>query len=148
LTAVLPRMVKRGHGRVAGISSIAARRGLGGYSCYSAIKAFVSSFLESIRVDLHGTGVTATCIEPGFVKTEINEHFVGITPMPFRMEAARAAEKVGRAILAGKRVLSFPWQLALGSGLLGVVPDAIYEPLGKRVLVTQTRLLAARAAGK
>ncbi len=146
LTAVLPRMLERGRGRVAGISSIAALRGLGAYSCYSSSKAFLSVFLESLRVDLNGTGVTATCIQPGFIATEINEKLVGVAPMPFRMAPELAAAKIGKAILSGKRVLTFPWQLALGGGLLGAIPAAIYEPMGQRASQTQIRMLEAELA--
>ena len=131
LTAVLPRMVRRGRGRIAGISSIAANRGLPNYSCYSGSKAFLKVFLESLRVDLHGTGVKVVCIEPGFVKTEGSAKVEGIGQMPFRMDARLAAKKIGEAIVSGKRVLSFPWQHAWASSAIGLVPAPIFEPLAK-----------------
>src|SRR5205823_3266044 len=77
VTAVLPRMVRRGRGHVVGISSVAAYKGLGACSSYSGSKAFFSTFLESLRVDLHGTGVRVTCIEPGFVKSEMSDRLEG-----------------------------------------------------------------------
>jgi short-subunit dehydrogenase len=143
LTAVLPRMVKRGKGTIAGVSSIAANRGLGAYSSYSASKAFLSTFLESLRVDLHGSGVKVVCIEPGFVKSYLTERVAGSAPMPFLMDVDVAAGKIGRAILSGKRVLAFPWQIAWSSAALGMVPSAIYEPLARKASLPQIAMLQA-----
>lgn len=151
LTALLPRMAKRGKGTIVGISSIAAKRGLGAYSCYSASKAFLSVFLESLRVDMHGTSVKVVCIEPGFVVSEMNDKMVGVAPMPFRMSTEQAAAKIGRAICSGKRVLTFPWQLAWSAAALGMVPAAIYEPIGKKMSLSQVAMLVAeleKAAAK
>jgi short-subunit dehydrogenase len=146
LTAVLPRMVKRNRGRIVGISSLAARRGLGAYSCYSGSKAFLSKFLESLRVDLHGTQVRVICVEPGFVKSEMSDLLEGVVKMPFRMATDEAAEKIGRAIVSGTRVLAFPWQHALGTHALSMVPAAIFEPLAKDAARTQVKMLEDRLA--
>lgn len=129
ITAVLPQMIARKRGTVAGISSLAAWRGLGAYSSYSASKAFLSTFLESLRVDVHDTGVKVVCIEPGFVKTE------AAPQMPFTVPVADAAAKIGRAILRGTRVLAFPLPLVVGTGALRMVPRAVYEAAGKRAQV-------------
>jgi short-subunit dehydrogenase len=151
LTAVLPRMVKRGKGTIVGVSSIAANRGLGAYSCYSGSKAFLSVFLESLRVDLHGTGVKVVCIEPGFVKSEMSDRVKGFTPMPFCMDTDEAAAKIARAILSGKRVLTFPWQHAMGMSAIGMVPAMVYEPFAKKASLPQIAMLQAeheKAAAK
>ncbi len=143
LTAVLPRMVARRNGTLVGISSIAGNRGLGAYSCYSGSKAFLSTFLESLRVDLHGSGVKVVCIEPGFVKSEMSDRVEGVAPMPFRMGTDQAADKIARAVLGGKRVLAFPWQHAWSSAAIGMVPAPIYEPLAHKVSRPQVAMLEA-----
>jgi len=152
LTAVLPRMAQRGRGTIVGVSSIAANRGLGAFSCYSGSKAFLSVFLESLQVDLHGTGVKVVCVEPGYVKSELNDRMKGHVPMMFVVEAEHAAEKIGRAILSGKRVLTFPWQLAWGAAAMGMVPAAIYQPLAQKTSLPQVALHQAeqkqKAGGK
>ena len=148
LTAVLPRMVKRGRGRIVGVSSIAANRGLGAYSCYSASKAFLSVFMESLRVDLSGTPIKVICIEPGFVKSEMSDLIEGKAPMPFKMATDIAAAKIGRAIVSGKRVSSFPWQHAWASSAIGLVPSVIYEPLAKKASKPQLDMLEANLAAK
>ena len=146
VTAVLPRMVKRGKGRIAGVSSLAGRRGLGAYSCYSGSKAFFSTFLESLQVDVHGTGVKVTCIEPGFVHSEMSDKLTGVVAMPFRMDTVTAAAKIGRGIVSGKRVLAFPWIHALGTHLLTTVPAPIFEPIAKNASKSQIRMLEANLA--
>ena len=145
ITAVLPQMIARGHGTVAGVSSLAAWRGLGGFSSYSASKAFLSTFLESLRVDVHGTGVKVVCIEPGFVKTAATDRMAGAAPMPFMVPVDAAAAKIGRALIRGTRVLTFPLPLVVGSAALRLVPAAIYEPIGKRASLPQLAMLAAEA---
>jgi NADP-dependent 3-hydroxy acid dehydrogenase YdfG len=130
LSAVLPRMVERRRGHLVGVSSLAAFRGLAGHGAYSASKAFLATFMESLRVDLSGTGVRVTCIYPGFVKSELtaNNPF----PMPFLMETDAAVERMGAGILRGETELYFPWQLALPSRLLKVVPNPLFDAAARR----------------
>ncbi|MFY1830489.1 SDR family NAD(P)-dependent oxidoreductase [Myxococcus fulvus] len=131
LTAVLPSMVERRRGHVVGISSLAAHRGLAGHAAYSASKAFLGTFMESLRVDLAGTGVCVTCIFPGFVKSEMTaaNHF----PMPFLMETDAAVELMGSAILRGETELSFPWQLAIPSRMAKVLPNLLFDAAARRL---------------
>ncbi|WP_426745252.1 SDR family NAD(P)-dependent oxidoreductase [Myxococcus faecalis] len=131
LTAVLPSMVERRRGHVVGISSLAAHRGLAGHAAYSASKAFLGTFMESLRVDLAGTGVCVTCIFPGFVKSEMTaaNHF----PMPFLMETDAAVELMGSAILRGETEVSFPWQLAIPSRLAKVLPNPLFDAAARRL---------------
>lgn len=131
LSAVLPQMVERDRGHLVGVSSLAGYRGLSRNAAYSASKAFLSTFLESLRVDLRGTGVRVTCINPGFIKTDMtakNKH-----PMPFLLEAEDAVERMGHAIVRGDTVYSFPWQLSAPLRLVKVMPDALFDPLMRKV---------------
>jgi short-subunit dehydrogenase len=114
-----------------GVSSIAAFRGLPRNAAYSGSKAFLAIFLESLRVDLRGTGVRVTCIHPGFVKTEMtakNRH-----PMPFMLESQEAVEHMGRAILRGAAVFSFPWQTRAVMKVAQALPNAVYDSLIRKL---------------
>lgn len=63
-------MVRRGRGAILNVSSMAA---LFAYGSYSAHKAWVETFTEALANDLTGTGVTATCVRPGLVRTEFQQ---------------------------------------------------------------------------
>ncbi len=63
--AILPRMVARGSGTVVNIGSVAGEFPYPGGNVYGATKAFVHQFTQNLNADLIGTGVRATCIEPG-----------------------------------------------------------------------------------
>ena len=62
-------MASRGRGTIINVSSIAAILATG---TYSAHKAWVSSFTEGLAGELRGTGVTATAVCPGLVRTEFH----------------------------------------------------------------------------
>ncbi|CAL93000.1 SDR family oxidoreductase [Azoarcus olearius] len=120
-------MRARGRGRLAGIASVAGIRGLPGAGAYSASKAAAITYLESLRVELHGSGVTVTTIAPGYVATPMTA--VNPYPMPFMLPAAEAAARIARHIDTGRRYAVVPWQMALVAKLLRVLPDALFDRL-------------------
>ena len=70
-TRFLPGMVERGRGAVLNVASTAAFQPLPGQAAYAAGKAFVLSYTHSLVGELRGTGVTATALCPGPVKTGV-----------------------------------------------------------------------------
>ena len=82
---LLPGMVERGHGHVVNIGSVAAGYPYPGGNVYGATKAFVRQFTLNLRADIVGTGVRATCIEPGMAETEFSL-------VRFQGDAARAKQ--------------------------------------------------------
>jgi uncharacterized protein len=72
--AFLDRMVDRGAGAILNVASTAAYQPLPGFATYAASKAFVQSFSEAVHAELGGTGVTVTCLSPGFTRTEFGEN--------------------------------------------------------------------------
>jgi short-subunit dehydrogenase len=68
-TRVLPGMVARGRGALLNVSSTSAFQPLPGQAGYSASKAFVLTYTQSVAGELRGTGVTATALCPGPVDT-------------------------------------------------------------------------------
>jgi NADP-dependent 3-hydroxy acid dehydrogenase YdfG len=63
--AILPGMVRRRRGTVVNIGSIAGEFPYPGGNAYGATKAFVHQFTQNLNADLIGTGVRASCVEPG-----------------------------------------------------------------------------------
>src|SRR4029079_137460 len=61
--------VRAGEGVIVGLSSVAGDRGRRGNSAYMASKAGLSTYLESLRYRLRGTGVRVVTIKPGYVAT-------------------------------------------------------------------------------
>ncbi len=70
--AVLPGMVKRNRGHVLNIGSVAGTYPYPGGNVYGGTKAFVHQFTLNLKADLWGTGVRATCVEPGLCETEFS----------------------------------------------------------------------------
>jgi short-subunit dehydrogenase len=125
VAAVTPAMVARGSGQLVAISSLSAYRGLPKSAAYCASKAGLSSFMESIRLDLAGTGVTVTIIHPGFIKTPLTADREA--RMPFLMELDDAVDKIVTAIERNKKSYAFPWQLASIVRLGMVMPNFMYD---------------------
>jgi NADP-dependent 3-hydroxy acid dehydrogenase YdfG len=72
--AVLPSMIARKSGHVCTIGSIAGRGAFVGGSCYAATKAFVTSWSESLMLELREHGVKVSVVMPGSVATHFNDH--------------------------------------------------------------------------
>ncbi len=132
LCAALPGMVARKRGHLVGVSSLAAFRGLPRSAAYCASKAFLATFLESIRLDVKKVGIKVTAIYPGFVKTDLTAKVKH--PMPFLMDCADAVALMGEAIERQDSELAFPWQLAMAARTLKVVPQGLYGTLARRFL--------------
>jgi len=114
-------------GTVVGIASVAGFRGLPGGAAYSASKAAAIRYLEALRVELRGTGVSVTTICPGFIATPMTAR--NPYPMPFILEADDAARRFVRVIDAGKSFAVVPWQMAVVGGLLKLLPNPIFDAL-------------------
>ena len=118
-------MRERGSGVLAGIASIAGFRGLAGAGAYCASKSAAITWLESLRLELHGSGVDVVTICPGFVATPLTA--VNRNPMPFLLEAPEAARRIARAIAAKKRLAIIPWQMRLVFFFLRRMPNWLYD---------------------
>jgi NAD(P)-dependent dehydrogenase (short-subunit alcohol dehydrogenase family) len=69
--ALVPRMLERGGGDIVNVSSVAARLGPPREAAYSASKAALTAFSESMAVDLWDTGVNVHVVNPGIIDTEL-----------------------------------------------------------------------------
>jgi len=69
--AVLPGMLGRGRGHIVTISSDAGRKVFPGLAVYSASKFFVEALSQGLRLEIAGTGLKVTTIQPGNVATDL-----------------------------------------------------------------------------
>lgn len=69
--AVVPHMVRNGFGRIVNIASQLGQKGGVRHSHYAAAKAGVIGFTKSVALELGDKGVTANCIAPGPVETQL-----------------------------------------------------------------------------
>ncbi len=125
IEAVLPGMLARGRGHIAGVSSLAGLRALPTAGGYGASKAAASYMLDAIRFDLEPRGVLVTNITPGFVKTPLTDR--NRYRMPFLMEVHRAAEILADGLERGKREIHFPKPFSWIVKTLRILPYPLYE---------------------
>lgn len=116
--------------RLVGIGSVAGIRGLPGAGAYSASKAALLSYCESLRLELKPHGIDVVTIAPGYIDTPMTakNHY----PMPFLMPAARFASQAAAAIAAGASYRVIPWQMGVVAKLLRLMPNAVYDALFAR----------------
>jgi NADP-dependent 3-hydroxy acid dehydrogenase YdfG len=72
--AALPLMREGGGGHIVNISSVAGRVGNPGTAVYNATKWAVVGFSEALRKEAAPSNVRVTCVEPGYVRTELQGH--------------------------------------------------------------------------
>ena len=130
LAAFAPAMRAAGGGTLCGIASVAGFRGLPGAGAYSASKAAAIAWLEALRAELAGSGVSVVTICPGYIDTPMTQ--VNRYRMPFLLSADEAARRIARAIEAKRRLAVIPWQMALISLLLRAMPGWLYDRLAAR----------------
>ena len=130
LAAFAPAMRKAGRGTLAGIASVAGFRGLAGNGAYSASKSAAITWMESLRTELHGSGVAVVCICPGYIDTPLTR--VNRFRMPFLLSADEGARRIARAIARKPRLAVIPWQMALVSVVLRNMPDWLYDRIAAR----------------
>jgi len=130
LTLFATPMQRRASGVLAGIASIAGLRGLPGAGAYSASKAAAITWLESLRVELRGSGLAVVTICPGFIDTPMTR--VNRYAMPFLLPVDEAARRIARAIDRKRTFAVVPWQMAVVGGLMRHLPNGVYDALAAR----------------
>lgn len=126
----VPGMRARGAGRLVGIASVAGIRGLPGAGAYSASKAATIAYLESLRVELRGSGVRVVTIAPGYIRTPMTER--NAYPMPFLTDADAFARRALDAIARGDSYLVIPRPMGAVALGLRVLPNWLFDRLFAR----------------
>lgn len=120
-------MRARRRGRLVGIGSVAAIRGLPGHGAYCASKAAVVAYCESLRGECRPYGVQVVTLLPGYVATPLTA--VNSYPMPFLMSPPAFAERAFHAIEAGTSYVVIPWQMGVVAKLLRLLPNPLFDRL-------------------
>ena len=130
LEPLLERFKSRRRGHVAVVASLAGYRGLPRASAYGASKAALINLCEALRVELRGTGVTISLVNPGFVKTPLTDK--NDFPMPFLMSLDDATNAILSGIEKNRFEIAFPKRLAFLMKVGRMLPYALYFWLTRR----------------
>lgn len=136
IAAVLPEMLARRSGVIAGISSVAGYRGLVGSEAYGATKAGQINLLESLRIHVARQGVRVITICPGFVRTDLtasNEF-----PMPFIIDADTAGRSICDGLERERTEIVFPLRMALLMKAARLVPVGLWSGLWSRLAPSES----------
>jgi NAD(P)-dependent dehydrogenase (short-subunit alcohol dehydrogenase family) len=123
-------MRQRGRGTLAAIASVAGVRGVPGNGAYSASKAALINYCESLRVELRGSGVRVVTIAPGFIDTPMTAG--NPYPMPFLMTAESFARQAAGAIVVGASYRVIPWQMSWLARVLSILPNWAFDRIMQR----------------
>ncbi|MEO6351881.1 MAG: SDR family oxidoreductase [Burkholderiaceae bacterium] len=127
--AGMRRQAQAGHRgcRLVGIGSVAGIRGLPGAEAYSASKAALISYCESLRLELKKSGIRVVTITPGYIDTPMTQR--NNYAMPFLMPADRFARRAAATIASGTSYRVIPWQMGAVAKLLRLLPNPLYDLL-------------------
>ncbi len=128
---LLPRMQTRRSGQVALMASLAGFRGFPSAPAYCASKAAVRLYGEALRGEYAKWGVRINVICPGYIETPMTA--VNDFPMPFLMNATKAADIMVAGLARNEARIAFPWPTAFAAWLLGVIPPSWTDPLLKKL---------------
>jgi len=130
IEVLLPDYKSRRSGIIAGVSSLADKRGFSKSGFYCASKAAATLILESLRVELKNYNVKVITIKPGFVKTPMTDK--NKFKMPLLIPASKAADIIVKGIEKEKSIIEFPLMTAIGSKLLRIMPDFIFDTIADK----------------
>ena len=134
-------MVERGKGAILNVSSLAGFQPGPLNATYSATKAFITSFTQSVHEELSGSGVAVTALCPGFTHTEFQERAQApASGVPaFMWQNAPEVARAGLDGLAKNRAVVLPGAVNRVMGnLSAVTPQAITRRLGGIVMKRAT----------
>jgi uncharacterized protein len=127
----LPGMIAQRRGAILNVSSTAGFLPIAGFAVYAATKAYVTSFSEAIRAELHGTGVTVTSLCPGPVPTEFTQVAARPGAKPDRSPkfvrvSAEETARAGLAAIESNKPLVIPGVvMKIGMFLVRIMPLSI-----------------------
>lgn len=142
--AVLPMMLAAGSGRIGVVSSVGGVVSVPHLLPYSVAKFGAVALSEGLQSELSGTGVTATTIVPGLMRTggHRNAQFIGDAPKDYAwfapgaslpllsISAERAARRIVDGVLAGRSQVELTPLTWVGRRVHGLLPGTTSRVLG------------------
>ncbi len=135
LTAALPGMLERRRGHLVAVSSLAAVTALPASAAYCATKGGLSTFLDSMRIDLEGTGVRVTTVQPGVVRTPMSEKAKKMPP--FMMACETAVDLIVDRLARAPAVIEFPFPMSATLHLVAALPRPLRDAAIRRFPVPE-----------
>jgi len=120
---------KRGGGQLVITASIAGYAPLTGCPAYSGTKACVKNWGLALRGHLRRENVKVNVVCPGFVRSRITD--VNTCPMPFFMEADKAARIIFGRVLRNVGLIAFPWPMRFATWFLSILPWRLAELISR-----------------
>ena len=108
-----------------GVASVAGIRGIPGSGAYSASKAAVISYCESLRTEMQHFNIAVSTIVPGYIRTPMTD--LNQYKMPFLMDADVFAHKFAKAVEAKVRFKIIPWQMGCVARLMRLIPPFLWD---------------------
>ena len=105
--AILPKMIKQGGGRIIGIGSIAGKFGQAKLAAYSASKAALILYYESLKEELIDTAVKVQIVSPGFINTNVTLNSLDSSGQPLNRNSPAQEHGMTTTSFA-KRFLKVP----------------------------------------
>jgi short-subunit dehydrogenase len=141
ISAVLPGMLARGSGYIAGVASVAGYRAVPAAGAYGASKAAVIHMLDALRFELEPRGIKVSVVNPGFIKTPLTDR--NRFPMPFLMPLEPAVRALVKGLEQERREIHFPKVFTWVLKFLRILPYPLYQWIIGRA--TKGRQLAKEA---
>jgi len=111
--------------QLVGIASVAGIRGLPGAGAYSASKAAVISYLESLRIEMAAYDIHVTTVAPGYIKTPMTD--INTYKMPFLMDVEVFAKKLIAKVEKKRRFIIIPWKMGWLARVIRFAPPALWD---------------------
>lgn len=138
---VLPIMQKQGSGHIINMSSVVGKKAFPHFGGYSSTMHAIAGFTDSLRQELHGSGIHVSIIHPALTQTPMLYHVdPADMPPPFRRMTPIPVESVAAAVLNGvyknqaRIVVPFqPKMLLLADAISPRLGDLIVRLMPNRV---------------
>ncbi len=128
LAVVAENFEKRGHGSIAGISSVAGDRGRQSNYIYGCAKAGLTAYLAGLRNRLAKSGVHVMTVKPGFVRTKMTEHLD--LPAALTADPEQVASAVFKGLEKKKNTIYILWMWRWIMCIIRHIPEFVFKKMG------------------